>query len=380
MRLLHIADIHIGVAGHAFGERAVDLRDRIQKAFARALKLAPERDCDLVVVAGDLFDSNRVGQSTVQRAVNAMEDALQQAPGLHIILIPGNHDCLGEGSVYHAPEFDTPGERFHLITDPEGETVQFPDLDAAVHAVPYVCSFNQRSVSMLERMEPDPDMSFNIGVVHAGHPEQYYGEKAAPEVTADDIAESGMDYIALGHIHSAGDCDAGGVVARYPGPLELISSDCKPGAALIVDLDEDGVRVQSEPMATLKRESLEILGAELTSTGDLRERIAEVADKDTLVEVSITGMLPVGVTLNIDRLLQEFRESTYRLNIDDRTIAADLDAADADFAEELVIGQFVRLMQEKIEEAREAGDERALKVASDALNYGVHLLRGGDLE
>lgn len=378
MKLLHLADIHLGIRAKEFGDRAVDLRDRIQTAFANALMVAPEHDCKVVLIAGDLFDSNRTGKSTVQRAVNAMQDLFERVPETQIIAIPGNHDCLGEGSVYNAPEFDQLDDRFHLITDPNGQTVHLPLFEAAVHAVPFVCDFKGRAMDMLDRIQPDPDVKYNIGMVHAGTPMFEQEDKEAPEITSEQIAACGMDYLALGHFHSSGECDAGGVVARYSGPPELINLKTDPGAALVVDITESGVSVTPEKVSSLRIEELQIPGAELSSTEDLRRSIAERAGEHVVLDVEVSGMLPVNVTLDIDRIFQELSDDLYRLRIKDHTIIPDESILGGKFPEQLVSGKFARLMQDRIKQARELEDRATLRIAQEALRTGLHLLTKGD--
>ena len=380
MKLLHIADAHLGVKALGFGDRAEDLRRRIEAAFARSLQLAVDRDCDFVLIAGDLFDSNRVGHRTLHAAISALTDFLTKAPRAHVILIPGNHDCLGAGSIYHAAEFAQLGDRFHLITEPEGETIHLDDLDTAVHAVPFLCDFKQTDVQPLALLTPDTDAAYNIGLVHAGVSAPHWNVKDAPQILPDQIAACGMDYLALGHFHDFVIGNTGAVTGCYPGPPELISLREKAGAPLLVEFSPTGVSAEPIPVNSLRLDRTEVLATELHSTGDLRDQLLEKAAPDVVLDSQVVGMVPLGMTLDLAGLEDELADSFYRIHIDDSTQALDFQLDESQYPDTFVIGRFIRLMQERIKQAQAAEDTKGALIASQALNLGVHLLKGGELE
>ena len=380
MRLLHIADAHLGVKALGFGDRAEDLRRRIETAFATSLQLAVERDCDLVLIAGDLFDSNRIGRRTLHAATSALTDFLTKGPRAHVILIPGNHDCLGDGSIYHAAEFSQLGDRFHLVTEPEGETIHLDDLDTAVHAVPFLCDFKQTDVQPLALLTPDADAAYNIGLVHVGVSAPHWNVQDAPQILPEQIATCGMDYLALGHFHDFVIEDTGDVTAYYPGPPELISLREKAGAPLLVELSPTGVSTEPIPVNSLQLQRCGILATELHSTGDLRDQLLEKAAPDVVLDSQVVGMIPLGMTLDLAGLEDELADSFYRIHIDDSTQALDFQLDESQYPDTFVIGRFIRLMQERIKQAQAAEDTKGALIASQALNLGVHLLKGGELE
>ena len=58
-------------------------------------------------------------------------------------------------------------------------------------------------------------------------------------ITTDEIAASGLDYLALGHWHSAQTAKAGGVTYAYSGAPEPVALDQdRAGKALLVELDD----------------------------------------------------------------------------------------------------------------------------------------------
>ena len=117
IRILHTSDIHIaGDTPSLEGLRAV---------VAKALEL----DVDIVLVAGDLFDSARVGEETVALTLSEL-----QRFGRPVVVIPGNHDCVDERSIYHRVDLTSAGDHVFFAGDPAGEELVFEDLSLVVWA------------------------------------------------------------------------------------------------------------------------------------------------------------------------------------------------------------------------------------------------------
>ncbi len=96
MRFLHVADLHLGLRVTRFGAH---VNGRVQEARMAALDhllmQAPALRLDFALVAGDLFDDNRVDLATSRRAFE-----LFAAAKLPIYIISGNHDPLSADSVF----------------------------------------------------------------------------------------------------------------------------------------------------------------------------------------------------------------------------------------------------------------------------------------
>jgi exonuclease SbcD len=97
-RLLHLADVHLGARHHDLGDAAATQRERQFDAFRRAVDLALAEKVDVVLVAGDLFDSNQQPRRSVERA--AAEFGRLAAAGVRTVVIPGTHDVYDPSSIY----------------------------------------------------------------------------------------------------------------------------------------------------------------------------------------------------------------------------------------------------------------------------------------
>ena len=187
LKVLHGADFHLdspfsGLKPDAAARRRGEQRELL----ARLTDLAREREADLVLLSGDLLDGDLVFRETVQ----VLARALGEIP-CPVFLAPGNHDWYGPQSPYAALEW--PGN-VHLFPGPELGAVRLPELGCTVWGAAF-CAPRQ-SASPLRGFHA-PAEGVQLAVLH--------GEVAAQgdygPISEEDIAASGLDYLALGHVH-----------------------------------------------------------------------------------------------------------------------------------------------------------------------------------
>lgn len=219
-RILHTSDLHLSKPG----EVACDYLEAV-------VNLAIDRDVDLVIIAGDLFDQGRIEEELVSFVVSQ----LRRLP-MPVVVLPGNHDCLVPGSVLDRAEFQDGGGNIQLITAPGGETIELPALGLSVWGKCIDSHDDVRPLGGMPRLEGTGQ--WNIAVAHG-----YYVSTNPPlfpsyHITGDEIVTPGWDYIALGHIPVFRCISREPVVACYCGS-PLVS-----GTVAMVELDDEaGVQV-----------------------------------------------------------------------------------------------------------------------------------------
>ena len=93
VRILHLADIHLGMENYGRTDPATGLSTRLGdflRTLDEALDWALDNDVHLVLIAGDVY-KNRDPSPTVQREFARRIARLSKA-GLPTYLIVGNHD------------------------------------------------------------------------------------------------------------------------------------------------------------------------------------------------------------------------------------------------------------------------------------------------
>lgn len=369
VRILHLADLHLGASFPTMGERGAERSRDLLAAFLRAAELGAgeERPVDLVVVAGDLFDTHDPDSGLVYQ-VEAAFEKLHKA-GVPVFLVPGTHDAysyrrsvyrrlrLPEGSHLFAQPVLTPGPRLEI----RGESVQ-------VYGIAYDPSVSQRP---LAEFRPVGEADYHVGILHAAlqdSPTWKIRPSDLP-ITRTEIAASGLHYLALGHYHNFAEVREGGSVAVYPGTLEGRKFGENGQRYLVTaTLSRQAVSIERTPWnaRTLAETDVDLLAAEIQEERQLEERIAAFAGDREIVRVRLTG--PAPFVFDAERLTQRLAPTFFHLELDDRSYVVNQALLERFRDEATVRGIFVRRMLERIEGA---SGPRERETATLALRIGL---------
>lgn len=260
MRILHTSDWHVGRSFHQHSTL-----DDLEQVFDSVNHVVSNEGIDVVVVAGDIYDSSTPSAD----AVNVLNRILAgiRAAGAAVVLTSGNHDSparLGTMKAFAA------AAGVHLITSHEqiSEPVTFSDTYGPVHfyGIPFLEPARVRHLwtdtdmrtqkdavgHALKTIRADLDDRGGRAIVLAHtFVDGAEGESCDSErdIVATKVggvdkvpvkAFEGVTYAALGHIHGR---SALAENVRYSGaPLHYSFSEAgKPRGGWIVDLDVSGV-------------------------------------------------------------------------------------------------------------------------------------------
>lgn len=304
MKLLHLADLHIGKRVNEFS-MLEDQMDVLQKILA----IARERKPDGVLIAGDVYDKTIPSAE----AVTVLDGFLTSLAGfgIPVFVVPGNHDSaerlgfgsqlLRESGVYIAAPYHGVVERFTLEDSfgPVGiHLLPFlrPSAVAACHPGEKVGSYDE-GVRLALSGADFSGAQRHVLVAHqfvtSGGQEPERSDSEAISVggldNVDVSAFQPFDYVALGHIH--GPQFVGRPSVRYAGsPLKYSFSEWRQQkAALLVTLGQPGEEpvVEKIPLHPL-RDLRVIRGplAQLTALGERSEDYIEavLTDEESLAD------------------------------------------------------------------------------------------------
>jgi len=237
LRLIHTSDVHLESDTFGSGARGDELRDRVRQAFSGVIELANQHQADLLLIVGDLFDSSRIGEEPLRFAMAQIARA--QMP---VVMVPGNHDAHDERSIYAAMPAEVLPRNLHLILEPDGRAIDFPDLAARVWGRALVeHSPDYRPLSGMPAPLAD---KWNIALAHGFFTEDSETNRSSP-ITPAEIEASAYDYIALGHIHVFGDVSQGATRAAYCGtPAPLYASELAGWVAHITCVPGEPIRIE----------------------------------------------------------------------------------------------------------------------------------------
>ena len=206
LTFLHAADFHLDSPFHALPpDQAAERRQEQRQLLTRLADAARQSQADLIFLAGDLFDSQRVRPETIQALYQVLEELEAE-----VFLSPGNHDPYTKVSPYH--KFTWPSH-VHFFTTPTPQRVELPQLGAVVYGGAFTASY--RMDSPLAGLHAQEEGLAAFGCFH-GDPASAHSRYGP--IPQKEIAASGLDYLALGHLHTAsGLLRAGKTWYAWPG-------------------------------------------------------------------------------------------------------------------------------------------------------------------
>lgn len=374
-KILHTADIQLGAQFKTLGAYAELQRAQLRKTFHKACDLAAEKKVNLMLIAGDLFDSNHPSYELVEFIRDEIKYLAEN--DISLAIVPGHHDSLEPDGIYNRVRFDADFPNVFIFRSPQGEVREYPDFDLAIFAKPNVSNKSTKT--------PLPDLrALTSSMKHkivAAHGELKVPGKFAGDYHPIDYSEieamEGMDYVALGHWGSLQDCSLYGnftMPVWYSGSPELVTID-QEGAGNVVLADFSGARTHVNAIKIGQRSSKKI-NVDLSLFEDsagLKGKILESKDADLLIEVELSGLNINNIPTNPEKLEEELAEFFFHIRVLDKSHLA-LQEIPA-YSDALLQGQFVKIMQKRIKDASDADK----KMYEQALQMGLMELEGKEI-
>ncbi len=380
-RIVHCADLHIGkpVLSYLSEEKASIRRREIETSLHRIIDLTRKETPDLLIISGDVFEYGLARPSSVREA----SDIFRAIPDTKVFLASGNHDPALPDSLYNTVEWP---ENVFLFLSPKIQKVVLPELGLEVYGRGWV-TFNDRE-RPLRYFKADKSELMSIMVIHGdvispGAPQ----ESIYAPILLADVASSGIDYMALGHIHTPGVINAGDTVAVYPGcPEPLTSSDTGRRGVRVTELlknQEGKTRVNSEfvPLSVREAcvETVDITGLftyeqvknAVLSAGTPTSRLRD------LWTVALAGRSEPEMNLDIESLERELEQDFFSLRLTPQYVP-DYDMEQlADSNNQSLEARFARHFLDMRNQHKAKDDVGAAALAEQALYYGLDALRLG---
>lgn len=346
VKILHCADIHIGAAESFLGARADSRRYETVLTFERIIDTAVNAGVDVVAVAGDLFDSNTADA----RLYRPVLEKIASVPDIKVLFAAGNHDPLlssspflknkNPGNLYVFPEHD------HCFT--------FDDIKLRAYGRSFGNVYVQGEQSF--GITPPDDGYVNLMVLHG----ELTGDLSSQynAVTAEFIKNSGMDYIALGHIHKRTEPQkSGNTYYAYCGCPEGQGFDETGEKGVYVGtVGKSLCALEFIPLAKRRHFHIKTDVTGLASQAEIVNKIAEDIKntagsgwEENLYKIELTGGVKEGIDVNTAEIIARISEAVYYAKVKDSTVPA-LDMEQ--IASEISLkGIFVKNMLSLIENA-----------------------------
>lgn len=360
VKIIHTADLHLGAEMSYLGSAADERRAELLLTFEKIIDLCNNKNADLLLIAGDLFENNSVGSKYISRVLQMIESLKNTT----VVFAAGNHDPLTSDSPFL--NSDLPDNL--IVLDTHDQRVPIKNLPVTIYGKSFGSCY----------MESDDDFSINadtdninIMVMHADISGTAGGYNC---ISSDYIANSNMDYIALGHIHKYSKISVlGKTKFAYCGCPEPHGFD-ELGDKGVIYAEISKNNFNAQFINTCRRRHIEckvdISG--IDTVGAISEKIlSELKEKygenfaDNLYKIILCGEISDGVTVDIPEIKKRISDTVFYAKIKDKTRPFyDLTALSR---ENSLKGKFVKLMLEKAANA----DAEQKDIIQNALDLGL---------
>ncbi len=339
MKLLHTSDWHLGqnFMGQSRAEEHVAF-------LAWLITVIKEQDIDMLVVAGDIYDTGTPPNYARQIYYNFLKELTAIESLTSTIITAGNHDSI---STLQASKELLEVLNIHVITSGgkhEEELIPIykeKKLEAIVCAVPFLRDSIVRDSASGETMG-DKESLYNLGI--KAHYQKLYDEAEAlrekrdiPIIATGHLTTVGsrssdsereiyiggkldiggdylgalFDYVALGHLHINQKINSKHV--RYSGsPIPLSFSEASNSKKVNI-VSFDGRNVTVEKLAIPQTRMLTRIKGDMGSIG---RKLKKIEDKNSWIEISIQDDNPTYVNTQIRELASELELTILAVKIE----------------------------------------------------------------
>ena len=341
IKLLHLADLHIGMENYGRIDPATGMHSRLLDYLARldeAIDYGLAEGVDAVLIAGDIY-KNRTPNPTHQREFARRIHRLRKADLPTFILI-GNHDVSPAAGRAHSIEiFDTLAVEGVTIAERAGvHTIETRAGPFQIIALPWVTRHNlltkeelrlasllevetmllQRIDNFLRHAADDLDPALpTVLPLHGTIDGATVGAERQIMLGADlmlpksFVALPKVDYVALGHIHKHQSLGVSPPIV-YPGSIERIDfgEEHEDKGCVLVELEQGAARWRFHKLAARPFVTIDV---DVRSSAEPQARVATAVEKHSLsgavVRVRIEATQEQAALLRPTEIQQQLEEA-----------------------------------------------------------------------
>lgn len=355
IKIVQSGDFHLDspLSLHHLGFRQ-KRREELLYAFKNVIDFARKEDAHLLLLTGDLFDSQRVTRKTLDFIVQSLATFTGK-----VFIAPGNHDPHTPGGIYEETKFP---KNTHIFKS--YEEVYLDDLDCLICGQGF-----QEEYSIENFLEGKIAGSRGAVKIMVMHGEVSSSPNSYNPISKESIKNCEFNYLALGHRHEySGILREGKTSYAYAGIPEGRGFDEQGDKGLIYGkIYGHGVNLEFKEISQRTYEEITIEISGCLTTSDMVEKIKHKIGKQKVIyKVKLVGELPPYISVDLKNL-----EEILRRTVDDVTLYDETKVAQGEmnWGERSIQGLFIKAVEKKREESQ--GDDGLLQ---EAKTMGLRIL------
>ena len=360
MKIIHCADLHLDskMETNLSKEKARERKNEILITFEKMVEYAGQNDVEAIIIAGDMFDKNKISQ----KAKKLVKNAIYSNPEIDFIYLKGNHDEAG-----FIDEEEIVPQNLKMFNNRNWTTYEYGDISISGMEFGMQNDYEIYNSLMLEKDKT------NIVVMH-GQESEFDVKDKTEIINLKQLKNKNIDYLALGHIHTYKQekLDNRGIYC-YSGCLEGRGFDeCGEKGFVLLNIEDGKINTEFIPFAsrTLYEINVDLTG--ISDESQIEEKIKEeIKDipSNSLLKIVLVGEVELGEERDIEYLTKKFEPYFYFVKIQDKPkIKIDYMKYQNDIS---LKGEFIRLVLSQ----KDLDDEEKSKI----INTGIKALSGEEL-
>jgi exonuclease SbcD len=313
-RFVHAADLHIDSPFKGLLKYEPRIAQRLKEAtfeaYENLIALCLAQNVTFLVIAGDVYDGadrSVQAQMRFRAGLNRLHEH-----GIQSFVVHGNHDPL-DGRL---SGIRMPNSVYTFGPEPEWVTASIAGTPVAqIQGISYPTQEIRDNLAL--KFAPPSEGLFSIGLLHCNVGGIAEHDNYAP-CTIEDLSGTGIDYWALGHVHTRQTLKPANPMIAYPGNLQgRHPNESGARGALIVDVDESGRPTSTfEPLDIVRWESLSVSIDELSDLDALLDAAYVVIDeesvradgRDLVCRISLIGRGPLHGDLSAENAISDLSD------------------------------------------------------------------------
>ncbi len=356
IKILHAADLHLDSPFEGLSSGKASIRRAEQRELlGRIADICRREKPDLVLLSGDLLDSEHTYFETGEELISSLGSI-----DVPVFISPGNHDYYSERSVYARLQFP---DNVHIFKSGEISFVQPEGLNVRIYGAAFT---DKRSAPLLEGFQAQRSEGiYNIMCIHG---DTELRDSPYNYISHSQLENSGLDYVALGHVHKSGGLKKAGSTWYYwPGCPEGRGFDETGEKSIaLVTLSEKGCTLEPRVISTRR---YEVLSVDISATDPVLAIHAAIPDDTVrdIYRIILTGETELAP--DVDRLERTLDELFFHLQLRDETRLRRSVWERA--GEDSLRGLFLTRLRTQFEQAK---DEESRRRIEQAARWGLAAL------